>query len=290
MNVSSQAANRVSGAIESSAWLDGWADQVRRFLRPKLDRAGLRSLLSGSALGHPLHPLLTDLPIGCWSSAVLLDLTGKGRETSRFLLGVGTLAALPTALSGWSDWLDTEGAEKRVGVVHAAGNLAGTALFLASWRARRRSRDGRALALAGLVVASGAGWLGGHLAYAMGVGVDTNAFDAGPENWTAIASKDATGGLTRYEVSCTGIVLSDSPDGLFALADRCSHRGGPLSEGRVVGDCIVCPWHGSRFSLETGAVQVGPASVAQPTYEVRFSGDSVEIRRPEPRALRQNAV
>jgi nitrite reductase/ring-hydroxylating ferredoxin subunit/uncharacterized membrane protein len=286
----SEAVDRVTAAIESSSWLDGWADAVQRFLRSKLDRPGLRSLLSGSALGHPLHPLLTDLPIGCWSSAVVLDLMANAPDASRCLLGIGTLTALPTAVAGLSDWLDTDGAEKRVGVVHAAGNLAGTCLFLASWRARRRSGNGRVLALAGLVVASGAGWLGGHLSYVLGVGVDTNAFSAGPQDWTAIASKDVTDGLHRYETDCTGVVLAGTPSGLFALADRCSHRGGPLSEGHLESNCVVCPWHGSRFSLESGAVRSGPASVAQPTYEVRLADNAVEIRRAERRALRRNAV
>ena len=142
---------------------------------------------------------------------------GKAPEASRFLVAVGTLAALPTALSGLSDWLDTDGAEKRVGLVHAVGNLAGTCLFLASWRARRHSRSGQVLALAGLIVASGAGWLGGHLSYALGVGVDTNAFETGPEDWTVLGSQDASDGLHRCEVNGVGIVLVGTSDGVFRV-------------------------------------------------------------------------
>ncbi len=135
------------------------------------------------------------------------------------------------------------------------------------------------------------GWLGGHLAYGMGVGVDTNAFESGPDDWTrAQGDAPGPGGLAKVVADGVRVVVADTPEGLRGLADRCSHRGGPLSDGEKVGNCVVCPWHGSRFELSSGAVERGPASVPQPTYEIRSEGSGVELRRSEPRALRRRAV
>jgi nitrite reductase/ring-hydroxylating ferredoxin subunit len=77
---------------------------------------------------------------------------------------------------------------------------------------------------------------------------------------------------------------------VHALADRCSHRGGPLSDGELDGDCVTCPWHGSTFSVTDGEVVSGPATIPQPTYEVRLEGSDVLVRRAEERSLRANPV
>ena len=124
----------------------------------------------------------------------------------------------------------------------------------------------------------------------MGVGVDTNAFETGPENWTPATSDEAPGDLRRYQADGVGIVVATTVDGMHALADRCSHRGGPLSSGEIDGGCVSCPWHGSRFDLRTGNVRQGPATMAQPTYDVRPGSSGIEVRRIEHRALRRNPV
>jgi nitrite reductase/ring-hydroxylating ferredoxin subunit len=134
--------------------------------------------------------------------------------------------------------------------------------------------------------------LGGHLAYAYGVGVDTNAFQAGPQDWTEIGS-DADvgeGALKQFRVGQVALLVIRQEGQLYVLADRCSHRGGPLSDGALDGKCVVCPWHSSAFSIIDGSVHRGPATIAQPTYEVRSSVGMIQVRRVEDRSLRQNPV
>jgi nitrite reductase/ring-hydroxylating ferredoxin subunit/uncharacterized membrane protein len=280
---------KVLEALENWAGLDGASKSLQGLSAKALRNQRLRGMLSGRLLGHPLHPMLTDLPIGCWLSVTLLDLVALAPVASRRLLGTGIIAAVPTAVSGISDWIDTEDAEQRVGLVHACGNLIGLTCMTVSWCRRRQGGSGKALALVGLGAMSVSGWLGGHLSFAMGVGVDTNAFTSGPQEWSA-ASLTAQGahGLARYESEEFPLVVAAVGEQRFALADRCSHRGGPLSDGGLEGGCIVCPWHGSRFAATDGSVRAGPASIPQPTYELRETGSSVEVRRKEARALRRN--
>ncbi|HEX4216801.1 MAG TPA: DUF2231 domain-containing protein, partial [Acidimicrobiales bacterium] len=254
---------------------------------------GIRNLLSGTDLGHPLHPVLVDLPIGFWTSAMLLDYTGRGqRRGARWLMAAGVLSALPAMASGLSDWSDTDLAEKRVGVVHAALNTTAVACFTMSWWARRKGgRSGQGWSWLGATVATGAGWLGGHLAYNMGVGVDTNAFEVGPADWSKVSGEvDGNGGVSGVTVDGVRVVAVQTGGTARVLADRCSHRGGPLSEGHRQGNCIVCPWHCSQFDLDSGVPTKGPASVPQPVYEARVEEGDLEVRRREPRALRQRAV
>ncbi len=208
------------------------------------------------------------------------------------LLGLGLASAGPAALAGWSDWLDTEGAEKRVGLVHATANAAGLSAYaVAWWRTRDASRTARLPIFAGTVALGLGGWLGGHLAYAQGVGVDTTAFQTGPATWTDVGSSvAATERPQRVRVNDTSVLLARVDGRVVAIADRCTHRGGPLSDGVRDGDCIVCPWHESRFDLVTGDVRQGPATRPQPVYEVRERQGRIEIRRSEERALRTNPV
>lgn len=136
---------------------------------PAALRSGpMRDVLSGRWLGHSLHPLLTDLPIGFWTSATVLDLAGGrgARPAARRLVALGVLSAVPTAVTGASDWSQTAGPVRRVGVAHALANTVGLACYLASWRARRRERwaRGTVLGLLGGAAASVGGFLGGDLA------------------------------------------------------------------------------------------------------------------------------
>ena len=150
-----------------------------------------------------------------------------------------------------------------------------------SWWARRRGgRAGQCWSLLGATVATGAGWLGGHLAYNMGVGVDADAFEIGPANWTEVSGKiDPNGGVSGGIVDGVRVVAVQTGGTAHVLAGRCSHRGGPLSEGHRQGNCLVCPWHGSQFDLDSGVPAKGPASVPQPVYEARIEDGDLEVRR-----------
>jgi nitrite reductase/ring-hydroxylating ferredoxin subunit len=146
--------------------------------------------------------------------------------------------------------------------------------------------------LAGLASIGASGWLGGHLGYAMGVGVDTNAFSSGPDEWAPAqpASDEASDGMCSWSVGGVRVVTIDDGGHIYAVADRCSHRGGPLSRGRRDDNCVTCPWHRSRFDFRDGSVVDGPATVAQPTYEVRQDADRIAFRRIERRSLRRNPI
>ncbi|HLH45595.1 MAG TPA: DUF2231 domain-containing protein [Acidimicrobiales bacterium] len=254
---------------------------------------GGTTVSTGTPLGHPLHPLLVTAPIGAWTSAWVLDLTGSSPEAARRLVGAGVVMALPTAAAGLADWLDTDGAEQSVGALHAVGNAAATLTYAASWMLRRRHPGaGRAVGMAGALLATAAGWLGGHLVYTMGVGVDTNAFESGPQDWEEVTLDGPLrpDRAVRGEAGGVGLACAEVGGAPAVLADRCSHRGGPLSEGEVSEGCVTCPWHGSRFEMLTGAVRQGPASVPQPVYEARRRGTAIEARREERRTLRTNPV
>lgn len=294
-----QSLDDIVNRIETGKALDRAAGPLNAAVLSVFRNGRVRDALSGRALGHPAHPALVSGPIGCWTGALVADLFGESRA-ARVLTAAGVLSAVPVAATGFSDWANTTGAEQRVGAVHMATNLVATVMYAGSWWARSRGREllGVSLGVGGAILATGAGWLGGHLAYVLGVGVDTNAFSGGPEEWSpAIAAKTGSGPIRSASAAGVSLVLVGLHDGsvptdegLHVLADRCSHRGGPLSEGRLVGSCIECPWHKSEFDVRTGAVRRGPAVVAQPVYEVRVVEDGVQVRRDEPRSLRLNPV
>ena len=246
-----------------------------------------KDVLSGVWLGHPLHPMLTDLPIGFWTSSFMLDLVGgkRGAAASQRLVALGILSAAPTAAAGLSDWSDTIGEERRIGTVHAAANVAALSLYTWSWFARRagRRKAGVALGLLGATAASAGGYLGGHLVYRQGVGADRNAWKHGSDDWVDVADDLALadGKPLIVKVGDDDVLLAKTPAGVVAaISNVCGHAGGPLNEGELDGQgCVTCPWHGSVFRLADGHVVHGPATGHQPRYEVRSAGGRLAVRR-----------
>jgi len=245
-----------------------------------------KDLLSGTWLGHPLHPLLTDIPIGAWSSALVLDLFGgdSGERAADQLVGLGAVAALPAAVSGLSDWSDMLGAERRIGFVHALGNTAAVALYGMSYVSRRRGRRGRGLVLS--LLGAGAvtlgGYLGGHLTYRRGVNVDRHAWDEATAEWSEVAREaELEEGAPVAAPAGEDVVLLIRRGGqIQALSDICSHAGGPLHEGEIDDQGqVTCPWHASTFRLYDGRVIHGPATGPQPAYDVRVDEGKVLVRR-----------
>ncbi|HVW82296.1 MAG TPA: Rieske (2Fe-2S) protein [Mycobacteriales bacterium] len=277
--------------VESAEGLDPLARGARAVGSKILGGPRTKDVLSGRAIGHPLHPGLTLVAGGSLLGATILDVVGgpSARDAARRLVGAGLLAALPTALAGVSDWLDTEGAESRIGTVHAASNLLAVAAYSHSWRRRGRGHSGLVSGLLGAMALTAGGWLGGHLTFAQGVGVDTTAFGSGPADWTDLAaSPDITESLKCFEVGGEQLLATRVRDEVVVIANRCTHRGAPLSDGERVGECVTCPWHRSVFALQGGAVLRGPASRPQPAYEVREADGRIQIRRREVRSLRTN--
>lgn len=282
---------RVTTTIERSAALDPPAEALDSVVS-RLRAGTVKDVLSGVAVGHPLHPALVAVPIGAFSSALFLDLFGDSDAAAQRLVGLGLLSSVPAGLAGLTDWSDTRGAERRVGVAHLALNSAGLGLLGASWLARRRSEatTGTWLGLAGFGLVGASSWLGGHLAYALGVGVDTTAFQRPPTTWTdAVAEDDLVEGeAVAVTVEATPVMLVRRAGRIHAIGDRCSHRGAPLHEGPLVDDCIECPWHQSRFSVIDGSVIQGPATRPAATFLTRVVDGRVQVRRDEERTLRLN--
>jgi nitrite reductase/ring-hydroxylating ferredoxin subunit/uncharacterized membrane protein len=270
--------------LEELEGLDGLAGVLADAVGKVLPPGGLKNALSGTWLGHSLHPVLTDLPIGMWTSAAVLDLVG-GDETAKaaeLLIGLGILSSLPTAASGSADWADTQEGERRVGLIHGLSNTAALALLGSSYAARRRGnrRTGVLLGLTGTGVATFGAYLGGHLTMGLGVGSNQAAFEDGPTDWTAVADAASVSERTPTKVvhDATQLVLVKQAGLLYCLSSRCSHLGGPLDEGDVDGTAITCPWHASTFNLEDGSVINGPARCPQPAYEVRERDGQIEVR------------
>jgi nitrite reductase/ring-hydroxylating ferredoxin subunit/uncharacterized membrane protein len=275
-------------AVASLETLDEPARTVGKAVRETIPSGPVKDVLSGTWLGHALHPLLTDLPIGAWTSAVMLDWLGGERceNGADRLVALGLAAALPTAATGMSEWADAEPASdevRRVGAVHAVANVAATTLFGASLVARRAGArgPGKLLALAGAGALAAGGHLGGHLAYADGVGVNESAFEDPPDEWTAaLREGDLPEGESRYaEVGGVGVLVARHEGRVYALSNRCVHRGGPLDEGELSDGCVTCPLHGSTFRLADGAIERGPAPYPQPAWQVRLRDGVIELKR-----------
>jgi nitrite reductase/ring-hydroxylating ferredoxin subunit/uncharacterized membrane protein len=259
-------------------------DLAHRAIRP----GKVRDILSGAFLGHALHPLMTDLPIGTWTSAVLLDWLGgrSARDAADRLIALGLAFSVPASVTGMTEWADSEPGNdevRRVGAVHAVANVGATALFGASLAARRRGArgSGRLFALAGAGVLAASGHLGGHLAFAEGIGVDQTSFEDPPDAWTAaLRESDLPEGESRYaEVGGVGVMVARYEGQVYALSSRCVHRGGPLDEGELSDGCVTCPLHGSTFRLADGGLERGPAAYPQPAWQVRVSDGVIELKR-----------
>jgi nitrite reductase/ring-hydroxylating ferredoxin subunit len=278
--------------LESAELLDAAGKAVGGAVRSMTSSSRkLKDALSGTWLGHAVHPMLTDVVTGAFLSATLLDLVG-GADTSdaaERLIAIGIVTYPPTAATGANDWADTEIADervRRVGLVHAASNTLALSLYSASLTRRRRGKwgQGAILGAAGAAALLAGGYLGGHMSLRKGVGPDQTVFDPGPTDWTPAAdpAQLPEGRPTRVVVDDTPVLLLRQGSNTFAIHDRCSHRGCSLSEGEVHADEIVCSCHGSRFSLRDGSVINGPATTAQPAFQVRESAGRLEVRRLQP--------
>jgi nitrite reductase/ring-hydroxylating ferredoxin subunit/uncharacterized membrane protein len=288
--------------IERDERISTLAEKLKDPLHPLIGDGVVRDVLTGRWLGHPAHPAVVIAPLTGWFAGTLLDVVGgsSARRPARLLVGVGTLAALPAAMTGVAEWLTTDKAEERVGTIHAALADSTTVLYATSWvlRRRRHHRAAVAAGLAGAALAGATAFLGGHLSYRRGVGVATVAFQSGPEEPTpleldAAPSPDhpVRGIADGLPYAVVAAASSDSVGGPpHVMESRCSHRGGPLHDGKVVDGCLQCPWHGARFDLRTGAVRRGPASAAQPVYDVVDDDGRLSIRRTEQGSLRADVT
>ena len=279
---------KLATQLENDERLDGIAEQLGTWFDGAVKPGPVKDLLSGTWFGHPIHPPLTAGVVGMWSGAALLDLIGgeRARGGADALVGLGVVAALPTLATGWNELADTDGKQKRLAAVHGLGNAGLTAVFALSWLSRKVGLRGfgRLLALAGLGLGGVTAYLGGHLSFVRGIGVNQTAFERPRNRWTAVLGEDELpdSKLTRASVDGVEIVLYRRGERVWALSNRWSHRGGPLFRGKVAGGDsdpnVQCPWHASVFRFEDGSIERGPATSPQPAFEARITDAKVEVR------------
>jgi nitrite reductase/ring-hydroxylating ferredoxin subunit/uncharacterized membrane protein len=250
----------------------------------------VRDFLNGTWLGEPLHVVLTDVPIGAWTVAMVFDALEMINSRHEFALAadtsvaIGLAGAAGAAITGVTDWSDVDPPARRLGLIHGLLNAGATALFATSLVMRRKKArsQGRGFAALGFALMTFSAHLGGKMVYEHRVGVDRTAGEAFPENFTAVLaeSKLPENTPTRAMHQGVPILLVRRGERLFAMAETCSHFSGPLSEGKLDGDSIECPYHASRFALEDGRVLNGPAVHPQPCLEVRTRNGQIEVRKP----------
>jgi nitrite reductase/ring-hydroxylating ferredoxin subunit/uncharacterized membrane protein len=278
--------------VEALPFLDDIAEGVQPKVQEAVDVGGTtaRNVLDGVWLEAPLHPALTDVPVGAWTAALVFDgldvVTGKEpvRRAADASLVFGTLGALGAAMTGLSDWRYLSGGSRRMGVAHGLLNTIGLVLSVVSLllRATGRRNAGRLTFLTGYSISGMAAHLGGELSYHYGLRVNRNVFEAaGPDEFVPVLgdSELAQDDLRRVEIEGAGVLLSRSSAGeVCAIAATCNHFSGPLEEGDRQGDTVVCPLHNSRFDLCSGEVINGPAVFPQSRYETRVRDGRIEIK------------
>ncbi|MGV3721899.1 MAG: Rieske 2Fe-2S domain-containing protein [Actinomycetota bacterium] len=292
--MSTTEALNVFEVIDHQEWTEPVGDTLDQGISRVLDGAGevgqeAANFLHGTWLGHPLHPAVTDVPLGAWTAAAAMDVADLVAGDDKYANGsdaavcVGLAGATLAAASGLADWRHTEGGARKVGVVHASLNGSATLMYAASLLLRRNGKRnaGRLLGLAGYVTVLAGAFLGGHLSYAERVGVDHSPRPEDlPDRFTPVmADADLPEGEMRcVEVEGTPIMIARQHGRVYALAQNCAHLGGPLSEGELEEGSVVCPWHGSRFDLATGRALDGPTAYPQPCLETRVRGGQIEVR------------
>jgi nitrite reductase/ring-hydroxylating ferredoxin subunit/uncharacterized membrane protein len=281
--------------VEALPFLDRIADGVQPKVREAVEESGttVRNALDGKWLEVPLHPVLTDVPVGSWTAALVFDGldaatdSRAARNAADASLVMGILGALGAAVTGLSDWRYLSGGSRRMGVAHGLLNTIGLVLSVVSLllRATGRRKAGRLTFLAGYSVSGMAAHLGGELSYNYGVRVNRNTFvPDGPEDFVPVLDEEELpqNGTRKVEVDGVGILLSRSSGGeVCAISSVCSHLGGALEEGSRDGGTVVCPWHGSRYDLCSGKVLESPAVFPQSRYETRVRDGRIEVKATE---------
>jgi nitrite reductase/ring-hydroxylating ferredoxin subunit/uncharacterized membrane protein len=287
--------------IDTWAWIRTLNDQLTGVLGPWRERNQgnpvLELMHGGRWLGHPLHPALSDLPIGLWAGALILDVTdrdpapGRGIEPAAVFSAAGIAAAVATAATGVVDWTVSDDEDRRLGLFHGVLNTAALGLQGVSLAARltghRRSAQG--LGAASLAVTGAAAYLGGHLVFAKAVMVNRVAGADGPRRWVKVIEEAELPDDVPTGVLAEGrpVLLYRHDGTLYALDNLCSHAAGLLSRGTVEGLIVTCPLHGSQYCLADGSVRRGPSHQPQPVIRTRARNGWIEVRGNQPASRRR---
>ena len=251
---------------------------VRAIFRPM---PVVRDFLNGRWLGHPLHALLTDAPIGMLFLVVLFDLAGQPEATAtRAILLVGVLTMIAAAVAGLADYSDTDGTARERATLHGSLMVVALILYVVSFVLRSVASPPWTVAivfsLLGFAVLAAGAYVGGDVVYVLGNMVSRHAFRGSGANWIALEPAETDpdgdipeGRLVKARLGINALVVVRTGPTVLALHDQCAHAGGPLSGGSLEGDSVVCPWHASRYRLADGRVTRGPSVYDQPAYDVR---------------------
>lgn len=293
------ASGRVLEIIGRQEWIDRPSYRLENVLSFVFNAFGgarntVTNFLNGVWLGHPVHPPLASLTTGAIGTTIALDalslLPGKSTtemvDASRFAqraLGLGIAANFASAATGVTDWQHTHEKDRRIGLVHGVLNLIATGLYVQSWRDRRRGRQLRGIVTSavGYGITSASGFLGGALVFGSGIGIDQSGERLRIDDWTPVlpeAELPVGDKPKRVDVDGVGVVLCRNGDGVSAFAGLCPHLAAPMEDGWVDRGRIVCPWHGSQFDMDSGAVVRGPAAAPLPCYQARLRDGMVELR------------
>ncbi len=278
--------------IDRQEWLEPVGEEIQKAVSAAFESTGepgqkVKNFLHGTWLGHPLHPVLTDIPLGAWTTALASDamaeITGRDEfeKCADTAIGVGLVGSVAAAVTGLTDWKETDGRARNVGLAHGLLNSAGALLYLTSFvlRKRRQRSIARGFSTLGFAVAATAAYLGGKLVYSERIGVN-HATGELPRTFSAVlpVSELTEEKSKSVTVNGTSILLTRRNSSIYAMVETCSHLGGPLAKGKFDECSVTCPWHGSQFSLEDGKVINGPATHPQPCLEVRVRKGMIEVR------------
>lgn len=285
--------------VRGQRWLDPVSEAIQRpigGLYAALGAPGtaIKDVLHGTTvLGHPLHPAVTDVPVGAWTVGLVADwlfvATGRVPPVAGDLaLAVGVAVAVLAAVSGYTDFHDTFGHERRVAALHGLTMTLVVLLEVVSLVIRLGAPSGRVFAIVISTIAwaivAFAAYAGGHLTFGIGSAVNHNAFFDGPTDYVRVGRRDdfPEGEMRRVDANGLPVLLVRRMGLLHAIGAVCSHAGGPLQDGKLDGDVVTCPWHGSRFNCTDGRVLDGPATFDQPLLQVRERGGVVEVKLHHP--------
>jgi nitrite reductase/ring-hydroxylating ferredoxin subunit/uncharacterized membrane protein len=284
----------IARIVESQTWLDTLGAPLQNWLlklygQPGQPNRRIKDMLNGTWLGHALHPVFTDIPIGAWSCTMVLDLVSYNSESESIARGaditmaLGILGATAAAVTGVTDWSDLDGTDRRVGLMHGLLNSSILLTNIGSlvFRFTGRRRTGITLSTVGYLASLFSAYLGGELSFAKGIGVNHDAWEGGSDDYVAVMNMEELdeGKLTRVDVAGIPAVLLKQGSAIYAIGAVCTHLGGPLDEGTCEDGVVACPWHGSRFRMSDGSVVNGPAVYAEPTFAVRVRDGKIELRR-----------
>lgn len=250
----------------------------------------LADFLHGSKwLGHPLHPVLTDVTLGAWLMGLVFDVLSlltfgrwrTSRTTADTLTTLGTISAIPTALAGFTDYTAIKKKAAQHGALHGLMNTIVLGFYVLSVRARRSGHwfSGILYSAAAMGMGLVSAWLGGELAYNLRMGTNHAQPAERPTRWMpALPEEDlAEGQPRRVRIEGQDILLYRKNSMIYAIGAVCSHAGGPLDEGQFYEYCVQCPWHDSVYDIRDGSVVHGPTTYKQPVYQVRIMNGHIEV-------------